>query len=246
MVNTLDAGRIAATKAAFSIAPEAGNTHDGVIDWTFKTTDSAFDFLGQGERLTLTSTVLVDDHNGGTVSQDVTVTVIGTNDAPTSMADIAGVGQLSKVKVDAAHGVLANDRDIDLHDTLVVTALSDSCHTVGVSGSQAGTLRGDYGTLSLSADGSYTYTSDLLGVLNQLKNGCLVPQDTFSYTASDGHGGTTTNTLTVTIATQGLQNYVQGTDGNDVLSATPTRRCSARFSGSTTRWCSTAATVTMC
>ena len=44
--------------------------------------DRYFDYLADGEAVTLTYTVEVDDHHGGVTSQDVVVTVNGSNDAP--------------------------------------------------------------------------------------------------------------------------------------------------------------------
>src|SRR4051794_18839738 len=46
----------------------------------------------------------------------------------------------------------------------------------------------------------------------------IVAQDSFTYTASDGHGGTSTAQLTITITKPGAD-YLPGTDGNDMLTA---------------------------
>ena len=56
---------------------------DGSIAWTYSISDGALDFLGANDVVTLTYTVQADDHNGGTTSQNVTITVSGTEDAPT-------------------------------------------------------------------------------------------------------------------------------------------------------------------
>jgi len=62
-------------------------------------------------------------------------------------------------------------------------------------------VHGRYGTLTLSADGSFTYTDTtnplLENILLLLNHGTL--QDTFTYTVSDGNGGTASSTLTVDI-----------------------------------------------
>lgn len=216
----LDAGQAAAIKAGFALSADPANTSSGAVNWSYALADKALDFVGTGESVTLTSTIQVDDRHGGTVSQDVVVTLIGANDGPVALADIAGVGQLSTVKASAAQGVLANDRDADLHDTLSVTAIANDCGTSAVTANAAGTLRGDYGSLTLKADGSYAYKTDFAGLIQQLLDCVPVAQDTFTYTASDGKGGTAKSTLTVTVSTQGLQNYVQGSDGNDTLSYT--------------------------
>ena len=58
-----------------------GNTNNGSADWTYSVPDSAFDFLADGEILTLTYTATVNDGHGGIVTKPLTVTVTGTNDA---------------------------------------------------------------------------------------------------------------------------------------------------------------------
>ena len=70
-----------------------GTLHDttgsglgGSDAWTFSAQDNSFDYLADGEILTLTYTVQVDDGHGGVVTQPVTITVTGTNDTPTIVA----------------------------------------------------------------------------------------------------------------------------------------------------------------
>ena len=63
----------------------------GSKSWSFSAPDSYFDYLAHGETVTLTYTVEVDDHHGGVTSQDVVVTINGSNDAP-EIADIAQQG----------------------------------------------------------------------------------------------------------------------------------------------------------
>ena len=46
--------------------------------------------LAEGQKVTDTITVTVDDGNGGTATQVITVTVIGTNDAPTISGTATG------------------------------------------------------------------------------------------------------------------------------------------------------------
>ena len=67
-----------------SLGPLADST-DGVQgskSWSFSAPDSYFDYLADGETVTLTYTVEVNDHHGGVTSQDIVVTVNGSNDAP--------------------------------------------------------------------------------------------------------------------------------------------------------------------
>lgn len=167
----------------------------------------------------MVSTVQLDDHHGGRVSQAVSLTVNGTNDAPGLLADSAGVQSFGKVALDAAHGVLANDRHADLHDSLTVKAITGSGGTQSVTAGKSATIEGTYGELTIKSDGSYSYISDLWGVAAHLLRPDLVPVDTFTYAVNDGHGGPATAKLDIVTTALG-QAYVQGTDGNDTLSAT--------------------------
>ncbi|WP_417667752.1 VCBS domain-containing protein, partial [Roseibium sp.] len=54
----------------------------GEITWTFEVDDSAIDDLAEGQVLTQVYTVTVDDGEGGTASEEVTITISGTNDEP--------------------------------------------------------------------------------------------------------------------------------------------------------------------
>jgi VCBS repeat-containing protein len=52
------------------------------VGWTFNVADGDLDFLDDGETLTQTYTVEIDDGNGGTTTQDVTITLTGAADGP--------------------------------------------------------------------------------------------------------------------------------------------------------------------
>jgi VCBS repeat-containing protein len=181
-----------ALEGAFSIAPEAGNTNTGKIDWTYASTDSTLDFLGAGETVKITVPVIVDDQNGGTVTQVVVVTINGADDRPVANPDAVTVLQGGTAVLDAAHGVLADDTDPDIHDTLTVTSVSFGGRTVAITSGQGASIHGHYGTLTLSADGSYRYVE----TASNVPSGA---QDTFSYTVNDGHGGTASSTLDISI-----------------------------------------------
>src|SRR5262245_6092717 len=82
---TLTAAQQAALTAAGTLTfvkADSTGTGSGSVAWTYKITDSALDFVAAGETLTATYNVTIDDGHGGTVTQPVTVTMTGTNDAP--------------------------------------------------------------------------------------------------------------------------------------------------------------------
>ena len=86
----------------------AGNTNNGSADWTYSVPDSAFDFLADGEILTLTYTATVDDGHGGIITKPLTVTVTGSNDA-VAITSARADGAITEIagahdSVDAGYG----------------------------------------------------------------------------------------------------------------------------------------------
>ena len=77
---TLTAAQQAALEAGFSITPADDNTNDGTINWDYTVSEDSLNFLAAGEEVTATFTITVDDGNGGTSSQDIEITINGTND----------------------------------------------------------------------------------------------------------------------------------------------------------------------
>lgn len=190
---------------------------DGAYSYTL---GRGYDLLDAGQKAKDSFTYVVADLAGNQSVQTLTIDLTGIANAPAVASDIVGVGLLGSTKVDASRGVLANDAAIDASFRLAVTAVEFEGRTVSVAPGKTSTIQGDYGTLSVGADGGYSYVSTLKGAIAQLSNPEIVPQDSFTYTVNDGHGGQSRSTLTATVGVTGLQNYVQGTDGNDVLTFT--------------------------
>ncbi|SPJ33973.1 Leukotoxin [Kushneria phyllosphaerae] len=131
--------------------------------------------------------------------------VLGTPTALTSLgsgtlfgAD-GNVGLATEGAPTATGNVLANDRDIDSGDKLAVTGVGNSVagSTAALTAGGSVMIHGVYGTLTLAADGSYTYRLDAERPTSRALLGGKMADDTFSYTVSDGHGGTATATLAV-------------------------------------------------
>ena len=107
------------------------------------------------------------------------------------------------IDIDDEHDgdVLLDDTDAN-SDTLTVTQIavtgsSNSAVASGSSYNSSGTSKtGTYGTLTIGADGSYTYVADLAAA-EALDAGDIVT-DSFTYTVSDG-SNTDTETLIITV-----------------------------------------------
>jgi VCBS repeat-containing protein len=184
----------------FGAVTEGTSLAPGSVAWTFSTPDGALDFLAAGQTLLQSYTVTVADNHGGTAAQVVTVTIIGTNDAPTitstaaaatgSVTELAGVS--GSTATDLATGTLTF-KDVDLIDT----------HTATVVAQGAGYL-GNF-TLGAIADstggvtGSVGWTFSVVdGALDFLAAGQTLVQS-YNVTVADNHGGTAVQVVTVTL-----------------------------------------------
>jgi VCBS repeat-containing protein len=77
----LDNAALLGLLASAGVHKDAG-VATGTADFAFSAADKIFDYLGEGQELTLTYTVAVDDHHGGIGTQTATVEIQGSNDAP--------------------------------------------------------------------------------------------------------------------------------------------------------------------
>ena len=123
-------------------------------------------------------------------SRNVRLTVTDVNDNPRAQNDAAAVSADSVLNVSADVGVLVNDSDSDRNSTLFVSQVNGSERSdsfiVLVSGAK----------LNMNADGSYSY--DPSGRFDALAAG-QIATDSFSYTVSDGRGGSASATVTLSV-----------------------------------------------
>ncbi len=159
----------------------------GQITWNYTVPDSALDSIPVREATTETFIVTVNDGNGGTDTQEITITLNGSNDVPTLQPD---TGEVSKIQPVTTGNVLTNDTDVD----------GDSLTVIGVNGAAPGnTVTTRYGTIVLSEDGVWTYRANTANPAVSGLNDSQTLTDTITCTVDDSHGGTTTTTLTITI-----------------------------------------------
>ncbi|MEZ5870860.1 MAG: VCBS domain-containing protein, partial [Nitratireductor sp.] len=112
----------------------------GQIHWNFDSGSENFDYLAQGENLVLVYDVVADDGTGASNTQQVTITINGTNDAPvitTEFSDSNSANLNDGVNALSANGTLT-------------VADADTSDVVTVSASLSGTTGND-GGLSLAA-----------------------------------------------------------------------------------------------
>ncbi len=186
--------------------PVLNGSNDTVtLGWTFDSGNETFNYIATGETLILTYTIVVSDDDSSTSSDrtTVTVTITGTNDRPTAVVDTgtaveSGGTSNGSGGSDATGNVLTNDIELDTanEDTWSVTAFSFS----GTSGSVGSELSGNYGSLTLNSDGSYTYAiNESHSDVEVLRTAADTLTEVFNYTVQDAGGLNHSNTLTLTI-----------------------------------------------
>jgi len=164
---------VASTYGTYSV------TSAGVWTYTLNSSNATIDALGASQSATDTITVTAED---GT-TEDVTITITGTNDA----AVIAGTttGAVTEdASTTTATGTLTHT-DVDANnDANVFTAVSTATDSAN-----------GYGTYTMTAAGDWTYTLDNTNATVSALAAAATTTDTFAVTAEDG----TSQTVTVTI-----------------------------------------------
>lgn len=134
----------------------------------------------------------------------ISFTITGINDAPIANPDTARISR-GAVHPAVGNAITGNgvpqqaDRDPDSnsggHDTLTVRGVASGTSGAPLSDGVGTPISGKLGTLTINADGGYSYQ------LNSTdpQSGVAPQDDVFSYTISDGHGGAATTTLTVSV-----------------------------------------------
>ena len=198
---------------------------EGTLNWSFDSSAAgeSFDYLSAGESLVLTYTVTVTDTAGATATQDVTITIQGTNDAPVVTATEGRVSEEGLeggiADSDAADGFTDTTDATTVTGTVSVTDVdSDSVSLVLTapaaaitSGGSAVTWSGsgtqsmvatdadgnEVATVTIDDSGAYTFT--LSQAVDHSGDGEDVLSLDFGVLATDSEGASSTGTLTIGI-----------------------------------------------
>ena len=155
----------------------AGLTFETDGSYTFDPSHAAYQELAEGEPLEIIVPYTVTDEHDATASSTLTITVTGTNDAPTAEAD-------TNAAVEDGPEISGNvgDNDGDVDNGHMLTYELDGPAPAG---------------LTFETDGSYTFDPSH-AAYQELAEGepleIIVP-----YTVTDEHGASDTSTLTITV-----------------------------------------------
>ena len=156
-------------------------------NWGYALENTSVQFLAADEVVTETFTITVDDGHGGSDTQDVTITITGTNDAPVISGSTSGA--VPAVAGGTGGSPIVTDPDVlDSH----------TWSLVGDTGG-AGQVDTTYGTAYIYPAGNWGYlVDDTRQEIIALAEG-ETTTDSFDIMVDDGHGGTDTQTITITI-----------------------------------------------
>ncbi|MDP3839279.1 MAG: VCBS domain-containing protein, partial [Methylococcales bacterium] len=177
--------------------------------------------------------LIVTDATTAANTSTGTLTVRIVDDTPTANADVNSIAEDTATK----SGNVFSGSSPDVADRLGadVTATPVTGIAAGTqattSGNVGSAVAGSYGSLTLNADGSYTYTLDNTNPLvNKLLTGDTL-LDTYSYTITDSDGDTSTTTLKITI--NGTTDNIPSIVPDDINTNAITGHISVRESGLT-------------
>ena len=195
-------------------------------NYVYELKDGLAQGLSQGDSITETFTIMVSDGRGGMVSQDITVTVNGTNDLPELSMNWGANGNGVTEDVSGSVTGTWNVKDDDVdggHQTLSIAGKDGTTGTAtdGVIGAESGgsaaSFETDYGKLTLNPDGTYSYELNNDSDAVQKLGDKQTHTETFEVTTTDVHGSTSTETITVVITGTNDAPVLVPTPGGDTL-----------------------------
>ena len=148
-----------------------GTGTGGVVSWTYDIDNAAAQQLAMGQVVTEVYTITIDDQNGDTVSQDITITITGTNDAPV-ISGGPDTDNLTETNAALISSGMLTVGDVDTTDQ--VTAAVDSLAISGTSNRADAAAPSDAALLAMF---SVAPTAILDGIENS---------DTLSWTFNSG------------------------------------------------------------
>ncbi|MBY6232792.1 retention module-containing protein, partial [Halomonas sp. DP4Y7-1] len=184
-----------------------GDAAGGTVSYSY-TLDTRVDNDSQDgatdSGFTETVGLVVTDDNGSASSGSLRIAI--TDDAPSASDDSASVAE------DTAQAISGN---VLANDTTGADSSTAQPATVALDSPSA---TGEFGTLTLNSDGSWSYTLNNSDARVQALSGDETLTETFAYTLTDADGDTSPATLTITVTAtdDGVSLSGLAADGGDV------------------------------
>ncbi|XYL60585.1 VCBS domain-containing protein [Bradyrhizobium sp. DASA03076] len=211
---------IAATQVKINVVADGGNNNNGTAVATYTIPDHAFDFLADGETLTLTYVVHVNNNfavNPETKDIPITITITGTNDRPvitTSVPTITFSGGTSvpggPLTTNVPTAGTLTFKDVDLTDTHTVSVALTSASLPDGTTVPPGPLAAFQKAMSVAIGNGLDSTGTGTGTINwsladlPVYLADFIPKGevltlVYTVTVADEHDATSQQTITVTL-----------------------------------------------
>src|SRR6185503_3001066 len=190
-----DSGTLGGTLSLGAVS-EAPNAAGGSVGWTYNVANANTQYLAKNQTATESFTVTIDDQNGDTVDQVVSVTVTGVNDEVTIVG--GSTDAIGAATEDAADPTLSDTgsiafTDVDLQDTHTASQVKDS-------GTLGGTLSlGAVSEAPNAAGGSVGWTYNVANANTQYLAKNQTATESFTVTIDDQNGDTVDQVVSVTV-----------------------------------------------
>ncbi|MCE9680283.1 VCBS domain-containing protein, partial [Shewanella sp. AS1] len=182
--------------------------------WDYSILNSTVQFLAEGETITLSFDVTVDDGNtNGTDTKTVSITITGTNDTPVLTVDMSGAvtedidvvdGLISDTGILSFTDVDVNDNNHQISEDYIADSITWSAGDITsvLTNDQINSIIDGFSV----TDNSWSFSVD--NSLIQFLDAGETITLSFNVTVDDGKGGTDTETVTITI--NGQEDLIQG------------------------------------
>ncbi|MFL6817621.1 MAG: VCBS domain-containing protein, partial [Bradyrhizobium sp.] len=210
--NISQIGTFALTSGSSGVAEintDTGNT--ATVGWSFTLADDnpVLQSLAKGQTITQVYTVTITDNNDAQVTRDVTITLVGTNDAPiiTSEDVVGAVTEQVAPGGNLTDSGLITFTELDLTDVHVISPTITA--SAGALGTLTASVTSDTTGIGLGGVITWNYTVADSAVEYLAKDQTRI--ESFTITLSDQNGGVITRHIDVTIT---------GTNDAPVVAAT--------------------------
>ena len=181
-----------------TLTDQATGDGQGKVEWTYALNDALAQSLAAGEVRHETFLVTITDDDGKYVTQEVKITITGTNDGPVVAAtDVTGaVTELVTPAGNLTDTGTIGFSDVDLLDTHLIQP------TIVASAGALGALTASVTTQASDVDGTggvITWNYSVLASAVEYLAKDQTKVESFTITLDDGNGGTVARTIDVTI-----------------------------------------------
>ncbi|MBY5927230.1 MULTISPECIES: VCBS domain-containing protein [unclassified Halomonas] len=178
------------------------NAATGEFSYSYTETGGPAEHNAANDNIVDSFAIVVTDNEGDTVSDSLDIQILDT--APQAVADVNAITEdTASVSGNVIDGA-ADDAGADTlgADATTVTAVTSDNATGNTATTNAAgelVIQGEYGTLTIAPDGSYSYALDNTNPTVQGLDGSESVTEVFTYTLTDADSDASSTTLTLTI-----------------------------------------------